>query len=271
MQIQSGITHGKIYNGTALTHVYKFPFLQYNQAMERSTVKLQGFEVDTFNIDEALKFICQNRGVVVTINPEMIQCAKKMPEFAEIIHSANLVIPDGIGVEIGLKILGHNVRRIPGIEFAKRLITEFTKNSEPVAFIGAKPEIIEKAVQNLKSEYENLNICYQQDGYFKDDERVLEELKSSGAKLVLVALGSPKQEFFINEAQKRLPEAVLIGIGGSFDVWSGVVKRAPVIYQKLGLEWLYRTVKEPKRLKRIFPTLPLFILKVMEEKIFGEK
>lgn len=239
--------------------------------MERNTVKLQGFDVDNFTFDEAIEYICQKHGTVVTINPEMIQCAKSNPEFAQIIKSANLVIPDGIGVEIGLKILGHKVNRIAGIEFAKRLITEFTKNSSPIAFIGAKPEIIEKAAANLKSEYENLNVCYQQDGYFKDDERVLDELKNSGAKLVLVALGSPKQEFFINEAQKRLPEAVLIGIGGSFDVWSGVVKRAPLIYQKMGLEWLYRTVKEPKRFKRIFPTLPLFVLKVLQEKIFGEK
>ncbi|MBR6098745.1 WecB/TagA/CpsF family glycosyltransferase [bacterium] len=239
--------------------------------MERSTVKLQGFDVDTFSFDEAVDYICQNRGTVVTINPEMIQCAKHTPEFAEFIKNANMVIPDGIGVEIGLKILGHKVRRIAGIEFAKRLVERFAGTSEPVAFVGAKPEIIEKAVENIKSEFPNLNVCYVQDGYFKDDDRVLEELKNSGAKLVLAALGSPKQEMFISEAQKLLPDAVLIGIGGSFDVWSGVVKRAPVIYQKLGLEWLYRTVKEPKRFKRIFPTLPLFVLKVVEEKFFGEK
>lgn len=82
-------------------------------------------------------------------------------------------------------------------------------------------------------------------------------------------MGSPKQEFFINEAKKRLPDAVFIGLGGSFDVWSGVVQRAPEIYQKMGLEWLYRTVKEPQRFKRIFPTLPLFILKVVKEKFIG--
>ena len=239
--------------------------------MDRITVKLQGFDIDTFPLDEALEYICQNHGSVVTINPEMIQCAKNNPVFADIIKNANLVIPDGIGVEIGLKILGHNVKRIAGIEFAKSLIDKFTKTSAPIAFIGAKPEIIEKAVNNLKAEYPNLCVAYQQDGYFKDDDRVLTELKNSNAKLVLVALGSPKQEFFINEAKKLLPDAVLIGIGGSFDVWSGVVKRAPVIYQKLGLEWLYRTVKEPKRFKRIFPTLPMFVLKVIQERLFGEK
>lgn len=239
--------------------------------MERSTVKLQGFDIDTFTFDEAINFICQNRGTVVTINPEMIQCAKSNSEFSEFINSANLVIPDGIGIEIGLRLLGHNVRRIAGIDFAKRLVSEFAKQSEPIAFIGAKPDILEKAVENIKSEFDGVNICYVQDGYFKDDERVLEELKKSGAKLVLAALGSPKQELFIREAQKLLPEAVLIGIGGSFDVWSGIVKRAPVIYQKLGIEWLYRTVKEPKRFKRIFPTLPLFVLKVLKEKLSGDK
>lgn len=236
--------------------------------MERATVKLQGFNVDTFTFEEALEYIINNHGQVVTINPEMIQCAKQDKDFAAIIESAELVIPDGIGVEIGLKILGYKVRRIAGIEFARKLIDRYSEKSLPVAFVGAKPDIIKKAVDNVKKETPSLNICYVQDGYFKDEDRVLEELKESGAKLVLVALGSPKQEYFIRRAKSSMPDAVLIGIGGSFDVWSGVVKRAPKIYQKLGLEWLYRTVKEPQRFKRIFPTLPLFILKVLQEK-FG--
>ena len=87
--------------------------------------------------------------------------------------------------------------------------------------------------------------------------------------MILVALGSPKQELFINSLKHKLPNATMIGLGGSFDVWAGVVDRAPVIFQKLGLEWLYRTVKEPKRFKRIFPTLPLFVLKVFKERLFG--
>lgn len=235
--------------------------------MERSTVKLQGFSIDTFTFEEVLEYAVNNSGQIVTINPEMIQTALKNKEFAAIINNAELVVPDGIGVEIGLKILGHRVRRIAGIELGRALIDKFA--GQPVAFVGAKPEIIEKAVANLKKEISELNPVYVQDGYFKDDERVLSELTSAQPRLVLVALGSPKQEFFINEAKKRLPGALLIGLGGSFDVWSGVVKRAPVIYQKLGLEWLYRTVKEPQRFKRIFPTLPLFIFKVVKEKFIG--
>lgn len=233
--------------------------------MERNLVKLQGFNIDTFTFDEALQYA--EKGQVVTINPEMILSAKSNPDFAEIINSAELVIPDGIGVQLGLKILGHNVRRIAGIEFGRKLIDKFA--SQPTAFVGAKPEIIQKAVENLKKEVPNLNAVYVQDGYFKDDDRVLDELTVANPKLVLVALGSPKQEIFISKAKNLLPNALFIGLGGSFDVWSGVVERAPEIWQKLGLEWLYRTVKEPKRFKRIFPTLPLFVLKVFKEKFIG--
>lgn len=233
--------------------------------MERNLVKLQGFNIDTFTFDEALQYA--EKGQVVTINPEMILSARRNADFAEIINSAELVIPDGIGVQLGLKILGHNVRRIAGIEFGRKLIDKFA--SQPTAFVGAKPEIITKAVENLKKEVPNLNSVYVQDGYFKDDDRVLDELTVANPKLVLVALGSPKQEIFISKAKNLLPNALFIGLGGSFDVWSGVVERAPEIWQKLGLEWLYRTVKEPKRFKRIFPTLPLFVLKVFKEKVIG--
>lgn len=233
--------------------------------MERNLVKLQGFNIDTFTFDEALQYA--EKGQVVTINPEMILSARRNADFAEIINSAELVIPDGIGVQLGLKILGHNVRRIAGIEFGRKLIDKFA--SQPTAFVGAKPEIIQKAVENLKKEVPNLNAVYVQDGYFKDDDRVLDELAAANPKLVLVALGSPKQEIFISKAKNLLPNALFIGLGGSFDVWSGVVERAPEIWQKLGLEWLYRTVKEPKRFKRIFPTLPLFVLKVFKEKVIG--
>lgn len=224
-------------------------------------VKLLGYEINTYNFEDAVEFAKSSSGQVVTINPEMMS----NPDMIEIVNSAKLVIPDGIGVEIGLKISGYNVKRIPGIQFAHRMIAECAKDNKSVALIGAKPEIIEKAVSNLKKEFENLNLAYIQDGYFDDEERVLKELQASNPRLVLCALGSPKQEFFIRKAENLLPEALFIGVGGSFDVWSGVVQRAPEIYQKLGLEWLYRTIKEPQRFKRIFPTLPLFVLRVLKE------
>ncbi len=234
--------------------------------MNRKTVKLQGFNVDTFDFETAVKYADSISGQVITINPEMINNARKNSDFADIINSAELVIPDGIGVEIGLKILGNSVRRIAGIEFAHKMLEVCAKEGKSVAFVGAKPEIIEKAAENIKNEFENINIVYVQDGYFKDDERVMNDLKILQPRLVLCALGSPKQEEFIAKSKTMLPDSLFIGVGGSFDVWSGVVQRAPEIYQKLGLEWLYRTVKEPQRFKRIFPTLPLFVLNVLREK-----
>ena len=206
--------------------------------MNRKTVKLQGFNVDTFDFETAVKYADSISGQVITINPEMINNARKNSDFADIINSAELVIPDGIGVEIGLKILGNSVRRIAGIEFAHKMLEVCAKEGKSVAFVGAKPEIIEKAAENIKNEFENINIVYVQDGYFKDDERVMNDLKILQPRLILCALGSPKQEEFIAKSKTMLPDSLFIGVGGSFDVWSGVVQRAPEIYQKLGLEWL---------------------------------
>lgn len=238
-------------------------------------VKLLDYEIDTFSFDEAAAYALELEqqekvSQVVTINPEMFDCAKVDSEFSDILRTAEMVIPDGVGVKIGLKILGKNVDRIAGVDFAKKMIEKSAQNNLPIALIGAKPEVVEKACENLKNEIENLNIVYSHDGYFQENNTILNELKNTGARLVLVALGSPKQEKFIKEARQILPFGLMVGVGGSFDVWSGMVERAPEIYQKLGIEWLYRTVKQPERFKRIFPTLPLFVLRVIKEKISGK-
>jgi len=236
--------------------------------MDRDLVKILSYEVDSFTFDEAVNYASSHSGQIVTINPEMISTAQKQPAFSKIINSAELVVPDGIGVELGLKILGHRVKRIPGIELGKALIVKFSEDNRSIALVGAKPEIISSAVENLKREIPNINIVYSHDGYFSDKNSIYREIEQASPDLVLVALGSPKQEYFISELKQRLPNSTMIGLGGSFDVWAGAVKRAPLIYQKLGLEWLYRTVKEPARFKRIFPTLPVFLLKIFKERLF---
>lgn len=240
----------------------------YNFIMERKTVNLLGFNIDTFDFESAVDYTIslidsKKGGQIITINPEMIESGLKNQEFAQILNNADLVIPDGVGIKIGLKLKGFNVKRIAGIEFSHKLIEKCAQNNYSVAFIGAKPHIIEKAVENIKKEFENLNVAYVQDGYFKDSSDVQANLGKANPKFVLIALGSPKQEEFISEYRKTHPEAVMVGVGGSFDVWSGEVERAPEIYQKLGLEWFYRTVREPKRFKRIFPTLPKFLFRVL--------
>lgn len=234
--------------------------------MDRNLVKIQGFDVDSFTFEQAVDWAYSKHGQIVTINPEMISAAQKNSDFAEIINSAELVVADGIGVEIGLKILGHSVKRIAGIDLGKALVEKFTASGKSVAMIGAKPGVVDSAIENLSKEYQNLNVVYSHDGYFDNDEDIIASVISANPDLILVALGSPKQEFFIHNLKEKLPNSTLIGLGGSFDVWAGVVERAPIIYQKLGLEWLYRTLKEPKRFKRIFPTLPLFVLKVLKER-----
>ena len=238
-------------------------------------VKLLGYEIDTYDFSDAVANATELMSTdkvsqVVTINPEMFETARNDSDFAEILNKAEMVIPDGIGVKIGLKIMGENVNRIAGIDFAREMINVAAEKNLPIALIGAKPEIVEKAVLNLKQELPDLNIAYYHDGYFNEWDEIMDGLKNSSAKLVLVALGSPKQEKFIYDAKKCLDAGLMIGVGGSFDVWSGVVERAPEIYQKLGLEWLYRTIKQPERFKRIFPALPLFVLKVLKYRIGGK-
>lgn len=234
-------------------------------------VSLFGIEIDKYNFEEGVKEginLLQSSSVsqVVTINPEMFAQAEKDSEFKKIIDNAELVIPDGVGVKIALKLKGIDASRIPGIDFARKLLEYCAQNGLPVAIVGAKEEVINKAVENLKSEIEGLNIVYYRNGYFNDNNEVYEELRKANPKLVLVATGSPKQEVFIYNAKNVLSSCLMVGIGGSLDVWSGTVKRAPVIFQKLGLEWLYRTLSQPERFKRIFPALPLFLLKVLTYK-----
>lgn len=235
------------------------------------TIELMGIKItgETFirSLDSAFSMINDNKvSQIVTINPEMYTEAENNPEFKKILDEAELIVPDGIGIKIGLKLKGYNVERVPGIDFARTLLDWCAKNNKPVAIIGSKEEVISKAVENLKNEISGLDIVYYHNGYFDNNEEIYNSLKEANARLVLVALGSPKQEFFIYKAKQVLPPCLMIGIGGSLDVWSGNVKRAPKIYQKLCLEWLYRTICQPERLKRIFPTIPLFLWKVITYK-----
>lgn len=235
------------------------------------SVELLGFKIDTYSFEEAIskaKELIDGKSVaqVVTINPEMFEYSNKDTDFTNIVKEAEMVIPDGIGVKIALQINGTNTDRIPGVDFAQKLLEESAINNIPVAIIGAKEDVITKAIENLQNKINGLNIVYYHNGYFDNDEDIYNEISHKSPKLVLVAMGSPRQEKFIYSAKKILKPCLMIGIGGSLDVWSGNVKRAPKFFQKLGLEWLYRTITQPERLKRIFPTLPLFILKALNYK-----
>lgn len=233
-----------------------------------------GFEVDLFSFDEALQHVHQhlkeNQGLhIVTINPEMIIEGNKNDRFGRVLNNAGLTVPDGVGIKIALKIKGIDQDTIPGVEFAKKIASICALDGYSVGLFGAKEEIVQLAAKKIREECENLNITYIRNGYFSESEVniIKEELKAISPRVLFVALGSPKQEMIIAKLKEEMPNTIFIGVGGSFDVWSGVVQRAPKIYQKLGLEWLYRTVKEPSRFKRIFPTLPLFLIQVIMETV----
>ena len=198
---------------------------------------------------------------IVTINPEMIMNAQKNKAFFEIITNSDLNIADGIGVKIALKMQRINLSHIRGVDFSRELIKLASENNYRVAFLGAKEEVINLARANFLKQYPSLNFVYVRNGYFEDENQIIKEIKEANPQILLVGLGSPKQEEIISKLKSELNGCVMVGVGGSFDVFSGIVKESPKIYQKLGLEWLYRTILQPERFKRIFPVLPIFLIK----------
>lgn len=231
--------------------------------MERANIF--GYPVHIGTKEEALDFVVtamqEKRGMqVVTINPEMITGADKTPELADILRNAELVIPDSVGIMLAIKSLGLlDAEKIPGVEFAADLLTICAEKGFKVGFFGGAPDVIE----NLN--FPGANVVFAQDGYFKpeDEENIIKNLQQTEPQLLLVGLGCPKQEYFINKYKNILNKTVMIGVGGSFDVWTKKVKRAPIIFQNFGLEWFYRLITQPERFNRMFPVLPLFFLRVL--------
>lgn len=235
-------------------------------------VYLQGFPVDILTYNQALeraKSAIDNgeNMQVVTINPEMVELAKKDKDFANVLKHSELVVADGVGIKIALKLKGVNQERIGGIDYSRSLIEMCARNNLRLALLGAKEEVINTVCQKLKCEFENLNIVFSHNGYFNDENAILNEIKKACPQVLLCALGAPKQEFIIYRLKEMLQGCTMVGVGGSFDVFAGCVQRAPIMWQKLGLEWLYRTIKQPERFRRIFPTLPIFLFESIIDSI----
>ena len=222
-------------------------------------IKLCGIEEA---LSDAQNAIVSNKNYqIITINPEMIMNAQKNEAFFDILNNSDLNIADGVGVKIALRLQGIKQNQIRGIDFSRELIKLASEKNYKIAFLGAKEEVIQKAKENFLNKYPNLNFVYVRNGYFNNDEEIIQEIKAANPQILLVGLGSPKQEELILKLKTQLQGCAMVGIGGSFDVFSGIVKESPIIWRKLGLEWLYRTVCQPERFKRIFPVLPLFLIK----------
>lgn len=202
---------------------------------------------------------------VITLNAEMAIQAEKNPELANVIHAAELVIPDGAGVVLYLQYKGQKIKRCPGIELAESVIENIGKleDSEIIFFYGGKPGIAQKAADNIQQKFPSLEISsyhgYLSTSEEKDLKTVLKELQP---RLILVGLGVPRQELWIQQNRHLCPNSIWIGVGGSFDIWSGIKERAPEFFCKYHLEWLYRLYQEPWRWRRML-ALPEFAIKVL--------
>lgn len=202
---------------------------------------------------------------IITLNAEIIYRAQNEPKLKKVINSAHLVTPDGAGVVWASRRLGKPLReRVTGIDLTTELAGKASQKGWKLFLYGAAPGVADEAALNLKKKYPGLRIAGTSHGYRKPEEMpdLIAEIKKAKPHILLVALGAPRQEYWIREHLQEIGVPVCMGVGGSFDVLAGRVERAPVWAQKAGLEWAYRLVKQPSRFKRML-ALPKFALKVI--------
>ena len=230
-----------------------------------------GVGFDDLTLDEAAEAgaaLVEGGGFhyAVTPNPEFLLTARHDEPFRQALLGADLVLADGVGVTYAAKILGRPLKgRVPGIEFAQRLAAWMAAHGKRLFLLGAKPGVAELAAANLKAAYPGLIVCGTHDGYFQEDGPVVKAIQESAADVVFVCLGAPKQELWMVRNGPAAGARLMVGLGGSLDVFAGVVERAPEGFQKLGLEWLYRLTREPKRIGRM-ARLPLFLVSAVGER-----
>jgi len=232
--------------------------------------------IDVVTREEALNKLLQylkndskSNHLLITPNPEMVMRARKDAEFMEIIKKADLVVPDGIGVVMASKLNKEKIKeRVAGCDLIFSLFESDKRDELTCYIVGGKPGVAEIAKKNIEARYTGVKVVGLHDGYFDDEKekKILEEIKNLKPKLLLVGLGFPRQEKWIYKHKKNLPVCMSAGVGGSIDVMAGVVKRAPEIYRKLGLEWFYRLMCQPQRIFRMM-ILPVFVLHVLLYKL----
>jgi N-acetylglucosaminyldiphosphoundecaprenol N-acetyl-beta-D-mannosaminyltransferase len=210
---------------------------------------------------------------VIAVNPEKVIKAQSDDGLRDQLKQAGLLIPDGIGVVLAAAILGLGaMRRVPGSELMPEICALAAAKGYGIFLFGASPEVNALASAELIKRYPKINIVGRQHGYVKDNEMsgVIERINSSGAQILFIALGSPKQEQWMATHINSLNSVrVLQGVGGTFDVIAGRVQRAPAVFLRLNLEWLYRLLAQPKRILRQ-TALPRFVYRVLVERIFGK-
>lgn len=209
----------------------------------------------------------------VVVNVAKIVNMQKDPILAESVKACDVINIDGMGVVFGARFLGHDIpERVAGVDLFHELLKMSATKDFPVFLLGATEDVVTTTTERVKALYPNLNVAGFNDGYFWDDEEaVVNKIRESGAKLLFVAITSPKKENFINKWQDKLGVDFVMGVGGTFDVVAGKVNRAPKWMQNAGLEWLYRVIQEPRRMwKRYLVTNSTFAWLLLKSKL-GKK
>ena len=205
---------------------------------------------------------------VVTANPETFMISEKDEEMKKLLLDKDtILVPDGIGIVKAARMINYDVKeRIAGIDIANKLLELGNIQKKSIYLFGAKQEVIDSMEEVIREKYPDLKLLGTSNGYEKDKDKILEKIAKLKPDIVLVALGIPLQEKLIYKHLDEFDKGIFVGIGGSFDVISGHKKRAPKIFIKLNLEWLYRIIKEPKRLKRFYDSNVKFLFKVKKIK-----
>lgn len=235
-----------------------------------SRIDVLGVSFDDLTMDEAVEialgFMQERRACYAcTPNPEIVMAAKGDASLRAALSGAELVLADGVGITKAAAMLGTPLKsRVPGIDFASNVISRLAQRGGSVYLLGAKPLVAEAAAEKLTQTYPGIVIAGTNDGYFTDEAPVIGKINAASPDFLMVCLGSPKQELWMSANAGRLSCGLMAGLGGSLDVLAGNVQRAPETWRRLGLEWLYRVIKEPKRLGRVMK-LPAFVLEAAAE------
>lgn len=207
--------------------------------------------------------ITNKKKFIITVNPEIIMKSYKNIEIKEmLLNDNNILVPDGISIIKKAKQYNISIKeRITGVDISSKALEICNKNEKSIYLFGSKKEVLDKLIININQKYPNINIVGFSDGYVEDKDKIMKEIISLSPDLILIALGVPNQELLINKYIEKAKKGVFIGVGGTFDVLSGYKKRAPKLFIKLNLEWLYRIICEPTRLKRFIQNNIVFMFK----------
>ena len=207
--------------------------------------------------------ITNKKKFIITVNPEIIIKSYKNIEIKEmLLNDNNILVPDGISIIKKAKQYNINIKeRITGVDISSKALEICNKNKKSIYLFGSKKEVLDKLIMNINQKYPNINIVGFSDGYVEDKDKIMQEIIFLSPDLILIALGVPNQELLINKYIEKAKKGVFIGVGGTFDVLSGCKKRAPKLFIKLNLEWLYRIICEPTRLKRFIQNNIVFMFK----------